>query len=370
MKRIEIFEGNWSINDVKNNPTKYFVYGDNVMNIGKGGQAIIRDLKNSIGIRTKKAPSNKPISFFRDDEFVSNCNIILEDILKIKSLHSLGHTIVFSQNGYGTGLASLEDKAPKTFDFLCECLKLFFQFDNKTGKSWKSIPSFDEINFAKYVKISKEEKSLMIPTNNSFFREDFLKSGIINYFDLIKTEKKVAFTSKTKYNQGDILILNVLEELYLVVRVSLSYKCDVLNNEQWSIFEGFNNDFIKNKNLSNFYQTHFQFICTLDEKGNMIFNDDLFVNEAPVVESIPKIVGTSSLVEVTVEEKKDDNLESVKRLLEKKSLSGEIKRMPEDGSNKIKYQIKSSDTYYAIEYKKFLIWDSISILLTSKNPFI
>jgi hypothetical protein len=52
-----------------------------------------------------------------------------------------------------------------------------------------------------------------------------------------------------------------------------------------------------------------------------------------------------------------------------KGLLGEITKMTGD-SNKIKYQVRVDDTYYAVEYKKFLLWDSIEILLTSKNSFI
>ena len=39
-------------------------------------------------------------------------------------------------------------------------------------------------------------------------------------------------------------------------------------------------------------------------------------------------------------------------------------------NKKEKYQVKVDDTYYAIEYKVYPIWDSIDIILTSKNSFL
>ena len=346
------------------NQDKIFVFGDNNLRIGKGGQAIIRDLPNSIGIRTKKEPSNKPTAYYKDEEFEINSKYILEDILKIKHLQLSGKTIVFSNGGYGTGLAALKQKSPITFHFLVECLRYFFEFDNETGRSWKSIPSFDEINYAKYITITKDNPDVLVPVNNTFFKSEFLEAGLITYSQLIRTGKKTAFTSKFKFKTGQILNLNLSEDKYLVVRVCGSYPISSINQEQWSLFEGLNTNFIKNKDL-NWYQTFFQFVCTLDESGNMLFKDDLFSEITPNgLKS--KIVGQPTKIE---EEITDGNLLAVKKLLENKGLLGEITKMTGD-SNKIKYQVRVDDTYYAVEYKKFLLWDSIEILLTSKNSFI
>ena len=48
MKKVEIFSGNWTNIDVMKSSNKFFVFGDNCERWGKGGQAIIRDLKNTI----------------------------------------------------------------------------------------------------------------------------------------------------------------------------------------------------------------------------------------------------------------------------------------------------------------------------------
>jgi len=274
MKEIEIYEGFWTVNDIKSNAEKIFIFGDNDLRIGTGGQAVIRNCSNTFGIRTKKKPSNSGDSFYSDDDYDFNTQKILQDILQIKYLQVSGKQLVFSNGGYGTGLASLKSKAPKTFDFLVNCLRNFFQFDNESGKSWKYIPSFDELNFAKYLNISNE--SVLLPINNSYFRNDCLEKGIFNYFDLIKSENKVAFTSETKYEPGQILNLNVFSNEYLVVKVSQSYNCDFISKEYWSMFEGFNNDFVEDKEIDDLFQTQFEFICTLNPDGTMKFKENIF----------------------------------------------------------------------------------------------
>jgi hypothetical protein len=127
---VEIFNGNWKINDVKYHVNKIFIFGDNDLRIGKGGQAIIRDLNNTIGIRTKKEPNNNYNSFYSDKEYDQNILKIKEDIDKILNKIKEGYIIVLSNGGYGTGLARLNIKAPKTFKYLCDELFDKFNFVN------------------------------------------------------------------------------------------------------------------------------------------------------------------------------------------------------------------------------------------------
>lgn len=69
---IKIFKGYWTINDVKKMSDYLFVFGDNDIKLGKGGQAIIRDEPNTIGIPTKKYPNNKSNSFYYDTQYEQN----------------------------------------------------------------------------------------------------------------------------------------------------------------------------------------------------------------------------------------------------------------------------------------------------------
>lgn len=116
--------------DVKANPNKIYVFGDNNQRKGKGGQATIRDNENAFGISTKLKPSNSDDAFMTDDAFEENKRVIDSDIAKIKND---GRPIIFPKDGLGTGLAKLKTKAPKTYAYLKQRLLEEFGFDNDTG---------------------------------------------------------------------------------------------------------------------------------------------------------------------------------------------------------------------------------------------
>lgn len=129
--KVEIFPGFWTLEDVRNSKGKIFIYGDNDARFGKGGQSIIRDEPNTIGIRTKKLPYSDDNSYYNDLEFEENKNKIIEDIDNILLQSLLGKIIVFSNGGYGTDRAKLQEKAPKTFQFLCDILLDKFNYNNQ-----------------------------------------------------------------------------------------------------------------------------------------------------------------------------------------------------------------------------------------------
>lgn len=379
--KIDIYDGIWTIDYVKNNQNKIFVFGDNNLRSGKGGQAIIRDLPNAIGLRTKRGPSNKPVAFYSDDEFDKNISNIREDILDIKKNILFGKNIVFSKNGYGTGLAQLEKVAPKTYFKFCQLLLGHFGFDNISGSIRRRIPGYDEIISGTYVSIDnkKFESNVLTPINNSFFRSDYLSNNINSIYDLIIKGKKIAFTYPINHNLGDILILSVGDSKnYLVCRVVDSYEHDSISKELWSLFEGFDVSYIDQLRLTNnqkLYQNHIDFVCTLDESGKMEFNKSLFGNvvekkEIDKKEFNKKIIGetTSPVFDIVIPD-------GLKKILNKKGINGVIQKFPnsEEKSTfykKEKYQIKVEDIYYAVEYINYPIWDSVNILLTSKNSFI
>jgi hypothetical protein len=99
-------------------PDKWFVFGDNVKRVGKGGQAIIRDEPNAIGIITKKAPNNLPESFLTDKQYLTNCRYIVGDLQTREYKLICGDIVVFPVDGVGTGRANLPTKAPSTYVFL------------------------------------------------------------------------------------------------------------------------------------------------------------------------------------------------------------------------------------------------------------
>ena len=117
---VKTFDRYWNIEDTKIFKEYLFVYGDNDMRVGNGGQAIIRGVLNSYGLRTKKKPDNNPSSFYTDKELEKNKQKIDEDIdtiLKlVKEKNYKG--IIISKDGLGTGLSNLQIKAPKTLQYI------------------------------------------------------------------------------------------------------------------------------------------------------------------------------------------------------------------------------------------------------------
>ena len=105
-------------------PDYIFVFGDNIARAGNGGQAIIREMNNSVGIRTKKAPTTFVHSYFYEKDFDVFRNYIDNDFDNLESLlHD--HPLVFSSQGYGNGLAELHIRAPSCYKYLCQKLNNF-----------------------------------------------------------------------------------------------------------------------------------------------------------------------------------------------------------------------------------------------------
>ena len=295
MKKVEIFSGNWTNIDVMKSSNKFFVFGDNCERWGKGGQAIIRDLKNTIGLRTKKKPDNLSSSFFNDLQYEDNCKIILQDILTIKEKSLLDIDIVLSKNGYGTGLARMSEKSPETFNYLNSCLINFLHFDNKLGVVYYRIPSGTEIANGDYVDLTK----ISFPSDNGFLLETSLKNDIYNIYDQILNQKKISVTSDNHYDENQILNFYYPgKKLYLVCKVIHdSVKVSDIDKKLLSTFEGYHTDFVK-KYDDNKSVTFIEFICTLDGNGNVVYNNDYFSND-PILpkENIVEEQSESSLSE-------------------------------------------------------------------------
>lgn len=366
---IEIFNKDWSIDDVRSNPNKLFIFGDNNARIGKGGQAIIRDLQNTAGIRTKKGPSNKPAAFLSDNELDINCKNIREDIIEIKNKYLIGGytSIVLSSGGYGTGLAQLERLAPKTFHFLNTLLEFNFYFDNRTGQTRRVVPSHGEISGAKYISIDGKDfqSSVLSPINNSYFRSNLLSKGLLTNKQLIISGEKMAFTYPNYHNIGEIVIL-VCDDEYLISRITDSYEMGLVNGEKWSNLEGYDISFFNSLSINNkLYQNTIEFIGVLKSDGMIEFNDELFnsnKNWSILGEKVqPKIYG-----EKIFSVKLDKKMMRVKKLLEVDLVVNDIE--PTDTKNT--YQVLSNGIYYLVQYKDYLIFDTIKIILSSDTRII
>ena len=107
-----------------------FLFGDNLAGRGFGGQAAaMRGEHNTIGIPTKKLPSNSKEAFFTDEEFEQNKVAIDQAFERLSRMSSPAEqTVIVPADGLGTGRAQLVSRAPLTFAYLEKRLRdLSFQ---------------------------------------------------------------------------------------------------------------------------------------------------------------------------------------------------------------------------------------------------
>lgn len=103
--------------DLRANRHQFYVFGDNAMRVGFGGQAReMRGEPNAIGIATKWAPSPDNIHFFKDDEACRS--VVIDDLYRVESHLMRGDTVIVPEDGIGTGLAQLPRRAPKLDQFI------------------------------------------------------------------------------------------------------------------------------------------------------------------------------------------------------------------------------------------------------------
>lgn len=134
-KGVEVVSDNYTPELLRANSNKLFLFGDNNNRTGTGGQAIIRNEPNAMGISTKLLPKNTPEAFMSDNQLADNKAVIDSDIKKAKEKAGKeGKIIVLPIGGFGTGLAALATKAPQTFAYLNKRLQEEFGFNNTTGE--------------------------------------------------------------------------------------------------------------------------------------------------------------------------------------------------------------------------------------------
>ena len=108
-------------------PDKLFIFGDNMENRGKGGQAAIRDEPNAFGIATKHSPHTGGSAYFSDDDlFNQRVMHRLNRQLDILDDKAIGTVLIFPAGGLGTGLSAMPEHCPKLFSWLGFQLALRF----------------------------------------------------------------------------------------------------------------------------------------------------------------------------------------------------------------------------------------------------
>lgn len=108
----------WTREEVAKDKDRIYIFGDNLIGKGTGGQACIRDLPNAFGIPTKKLPSMRENSFFSDEEFEKNKEAIDAAIARLPK----GKDWIYNPE-IGSGLAEMPKRCPKTYRYLLERLR-------------------------------------------------------------------------------------------------------------------------------------------------------------------------------------------------------------------------------------------------------
>jgi hypothetical protein len=391
--KIKIFEGNWQRKDVLGS-RDIFVFGDNNARVGKGGQAVIRGLDNTFGIRTKIGPNNKPLSFYNDKDLKSNIQKIDDDVLRLKKLALEGNTIVFSSGGYGTGLSKLPEVAPQTFNHLCNILLRHFKFDNRKGTKYNRVPGYDELMDGKYLNLINSNKEIIQPVNNGLFIPEHLNAKIYTVEKLIQTERKTAFTSKVKYKEGEVLKIKTFgSNKYIVARVISNYRMVDISRELWSFFDGYRHELLNDVNLNQYYQVHFEYISTLSQDGTINFKGDLFSTNASELKSKEsnKNINIDSddkikklLKEVEDLKKKVNDASNNKKkvtlrsflgldisdsdIIKKKGISGTFTKVSViNPIGYTYYKVENTELTHYIRIKKWFLFNRVDTIISLKN---
>ena len=134
-ERIEV-QQLFSVEDCLANPNKLYIFGDNLLGVGKGGQAIIRDCPNTFGVPTKKLPSMGNKDFFSDkgteEEEIRHCLNTLYRYWVTGVFYSTNYTrsklpiLVFPNNGLGTGLSQMPTRSPKLYKLMNDLIYKYF----------------------------------------------------------------------------------------------------------------------------------------------------------------------------------------------------------------------------------------------------
>lgn len=126
---VKVIKEYYSVKMCREHPTWLFIYGDNWLSVGKGGQAIIRDEPNSFGISSKYSCAES----YSDKRMYDNRMAIKIETDLLLDIADKYEAIVFPFNGLGTGLAQLPKLAPRTFIHLSLVLLDKFGFNNLQG---------------------------------------------------------------------------------------------------------------------------------------------------------------------------------------------------------------------------------------------
>ena len=101
---------------LRKHPDITFVFGDNLSRTGNGGQAIIRNEPNAVGLVSKRTPDHSPAAYMTGTP--TDYDAVNADLSRIEELAISGKQLVFPAAGIGTGLARLQITAPDLLAYI------------------------------------------------------------------------------------------------------------------------------------------------------------------------------------------------------------------------------------------------------------
>ncbi|OWJ65119.1 hypothetical protein [Inquilinus limosus] len=113
----------YSREEIRSHPQALYVFGDNFVERGLGGQAAAaRGEPNAVGIATKRAPSLVTNAFLTDADLARLQQHATPALDRLREHLAAGGTVVMPADGIGTGLAQMPDRAPACWRWLCDQL--------------------------------------------------------------------------------------------------------------------------------------------------------------------------------------------------------------------------------------------------------
>lgn len=116
---VVLFAGWLSPALCQQHPDKTFVFGDNAKRFGMGGQAVIRNEPNALGVATKRKPAMTEASFFKED-VEGDMDDVLTDLKKVWDQLKDNRTVVIpvttdGKVSLGLERAQLPERAPSIY---------------------------------------------------------------------------------------------------------------------------------------------------------------------------------------------------------------------------------------------------------------
>jgi len=259
-------------NHIKANPNTFYLFGDNDIRKGLGGQAKeMRGESNTFGISTKKLPSNELNAFKTDTELLENKRIITQDINNAIDKFFSGNYDKVKIPKIGIGLAKLPEKAPQTYAWLQKELQRFI--DTVTGQIPRELQETEPqqpkeqiveqpTQFRGQMKYDYGENKRSDITSNSTF--DAIMNGERTATTRYASDGNLDYWKKAKV--GDIITFDNGKGQTIDVRVTKPlYKLEDsgMTATEWSKLEGWSTEYFNNNvkpRLSEAWQMQYELV--------------------------------------------------------------------------------------------------------------